>query len=258
MKSQEEQWLLEEKYNGEKSEAFYADCKALALGEPLGYLIGTIPFLDCIIHLDNKPLIPRVETEYWVERAIAEIKMSSVMQPSLSGAAAEPARILDMCAGSGCIGVAVTKAVPLALIDFAELSKRLLPTIEKNCVANEITADRVNVYHSNLFQGIPIEKKYNFILSNPPYIDPAIDRATDSVKSHEPHLALYGGAGGLEIIEQMIESASEHLAPNGQLWIEHEPEQVQAISAIADKHKFGCSSHLDQYDVPRYSVLVVQ
>ncbi len=60
-------WLLQEKYGGEKSEAFFADCKRLALGEPLGYLIGHTPFLDCTIYLDSKPLIPRAETEFWTE-----------------------------------------------------------------------------------------------------------------------------------------------------------------------------------------------
>ena len=72
--SQDIEWLLKEKYAGEKSDAFFADCKRLALGEPLGYLIGHTPFLDCVIHLDSKPLIPRPETEFWTERVISDIK----------------------------------------------------------------------------------------------------------------------------------------------------------------------------------------
>jgi ribosomal protein L3 glutamine methyltransferase len=258
MKSQEEQWLLTEKYDGVKSEAFYADCKALALGTPLGYLIGHVPFLDCIIYLDNHPLIPRVETEWWVERAIAAIKMSSVMQPSLdSGVPAAP-RVLDLCAGSGCIGVATAKAIPDALVDFGELSARLIPTIKKNCIENGIASDRYDIYHSNLFSQIPSETKYDYVLSNPPYIDPAIDRATESVKSHEPHLALYGGTNGLEVIEQLIATATSHLTANGQIWIEHEPEQVNGIAKLAEQYGFNCVSHLDQYGVERYSILVVQ
>ena len=67
-------WLLEEKYSGEKSVAFFADCKRMALGEPLGYLIGHAPFLKTTIYLDSRPLIPRPETEFWTEKAIAEIK----------------------------------------------------------------------------------------------------------------------------------------------------------------------------------------
>jgi len=283
MKSQEERWLLAEKYNGVKTDEFFADCKALALGTPLGYLIGNVPFLDCTIHLDNQPLIPRVETEYWVELAIAVIIESQTNQPDLfqegggqTAIAEAPQRgclergqasqwqsahrpttqILDLCAGSGCIGVAVAHAVPASEIDFAELNQRLIPTIRTNCEANEISPDRYTAYHSNLFESIPIDTTYDFILSNPPYIDPSVDRAEESVKSHEPHLALYGGIGGLEIIEQLITAAPAYLAPGGQLWIEHEPEQSAAIKVIASEHNFAAVTHRDQYQAERYSILV--
>jgi HemK-like putative methylase len=258
MKSQEEQWLLKEKYNGEKTEAFFADCKALALGTPLGYLIGQVPFLDCTIHLDEHPLIPRVETEFWTEQAITAIKQSNSLQSELFSEAVQPPRILDLCAGSGCIGVAVAKHVPAAQVDFAELNARLIPTISTNCKANGVAHDRCTTYHSNLFEAIPAGTTYDFILSNPPYIDPAIDRATESVKSHEPHLALYGGEGGIEIIEQLITAAPDHLVPGGQLWIEHEPEQAAAINDIARAHNFAATNHPDQYDVVRYCILVLQ
>ena len=258
MKSQEEQWLLAEKYNGEKTEGFFTDCKALALGTPLGYLIGHVPFLDCTIYLDEQPLIPRVETEYWVERAIGAIKLGALVQPTLDGGAAQAPRILDLCAGSGCIGVAVAKTIPKTEVDFGELSKRLLPTIQKNIDENVTAPERCRVFHTNLFEQIPNDASYDFILSNPPYIDPAVDRATDSVKSHEPHLALYGGTGGVEIIQQLITNAPQYLNPNGQLWIEHEPEQASTIAAIADLHGFSCEHHTDQYSVIRYSILVLQ
>jgi len=259
MKSQEEQWLLAEKYDGVKTDEFYADCKALALGTPLGYLIGQVPFLDCTIWLDEQPLIPRVETEFWVELAIKAIKESKRSQPDLFAGNKRPVtRVLDLCAGSGCIGVAVGKAIPESNVDFAELNQRLLPTIRKNCEANKINPDQYTIYHSNLFESIPADTTYDFILSNPPYIDPAIDRAEESVKSHEPHLALYGGIGGMEIIEQLITAAPALLAPGGQLWIEHEPEQVAAINHTAQEHSFAVTNHPDQYQVVRYSILVLQ
>src|SRR5512138_3415194 len=95
----EEEWLLKEKWNGEKSEGFFADCQRLRDGEPLAYVIGHTPFLNTIIYLDSKPLIPRVETEFWVEKAIMEIQDFS------RGQTLGTVQVLDVCAGSGCIGV---------------------------------------------------------------------------------------------------------------------------------------------------------
>ena len=102
--TQEQHWLLKEKYHGEKTDGFFADCKRLALGEPLAYLIGWTPFLNTKIWLDSHPLIPRPETEFWVERAITSMRENA--QDTL-GFLAEPAKVLDLCAGSGCIGVAM-------------------------------------------------------------------------------------------------------------------------------------------------------
>ncbi|MEX0913065.1 MAG: hypothetical protein WDZ56_00890, partial [Candidatus Paceibacterota bacterium] len=74
MLNKEEGWLLEEKYGGEKTAGFSADLKRLACGEPLGFVIGHVPFFGCRIYLDSHPLIPRLETEFWVEKAIVAIK----------------------------------------------------------------------------------------------------------------------------------------------------------------------------------------
>lgn len=253
MNSQEMEWVLKEKYGGEKSDAFFADCKRLALGEPLAYVIGFAPFLDCKIWLDNKPLIPRPETEFWTEEAIKTIKNGSTISLGLEK---DSPRILDLCAGSGCIGVAVAKAIPESRVDFSEIDTRLLPTIAKNIKENKIKPERTNVYHTNLFENI--KSTYDFILSNPPYIDEALNRTDESVKVHEPYLALFGGLKGMEIIERIIESAPNHLTAGGQLWLEHEPEQSEAIKELGLKQNFAVSTHKDQYQVERYSVLVLQ
>lgn len=244
--SQDIEWLLKEKYKGEKSDAFFADCKRLALGEPLGYLIGHVPFLDCTIDLSSKPLIPRPETEFWVEKAITEINHASLTTP----------KILDLCAGSGCIGIAVAKAIPAATIHFSEIDANHLPTIKKNLEVNDISENRTCLAHSNLFEAFT--GSYDFILSNPPYIDMDLGRTDANVIQHEPYVALSGGLAGLEIIMTIIEDAPKHLKSGGQLWIEHEPEQSEAIRNLAREQKFIATTHKDQYDVERYSVLVLQ
>jgi len=244
--SQDSKWLLEEKYNGEKTAGFFTDVKRLALGEPLAYIIGHTPFLDTTIHLDSHPLIPRAETEFWVEKAITEIKQLDVPIP----------RILDLCAGSGCIGTAVAVAIPKAIVDFSEIDEDHIETIKKNLHANTIDSARTNVVHSSLFTKLP--HRYDVILSNPPYIDETLNRVDTSVKNFEPHIALFGGIGGMEVITKIIEEAKDHLTSGGQLWIEHEPEQSDAILEIGNQYLYTVNTHRDQYGTERYSVLVVQ
>jgi len=248
MKNQEEKWLLEEKFIGIESEAFNADLALLRNGTPLAYLIGSIPFLESTIYLDSHPLIPRTETEYWTEKAIAEINNCRGLTPTIN--------VLDLCAGSGAIGVAVAQAIPETQVTFGEIDKEHLVTIGKNLEENEISCTRYKVFQSDLFENI--SGTFDYILTNPPYIDPAVDRAEPSVKLHEPSLALYGGNEGMACIEKIITQAPAYLTKTGQLWIEHEPEQSDKISQLAEMDGFTCTTHNDQYGVERYSVLVIQ
>ncbi len=253
--NQEEQWLLEEKYNGEKCAAFFTDLELLKSGMPLAYLIGSIPFLNCTIYLDSHPLIPRPETEFWTEKVIQKIL------PSKWRGQTPPFRVLDLCAGSGAIGVAIAKEIPEAQVDFAEIDSSHLSTISKNIKHNLTEYPdqlKYSVIESNLFENIPKGTQYNFIVTNPPYIDPDIDRAEPSVKRYEPHLALYGGTNGMECIEKIIIQAPHYLTKKGQLWIEHEPEQATAIAALAKRNHFSYVTHKDQYNKERYSILVLQ
>ncbi len=254
MKDREIEWLLKEKYGGEKSEAFFADCKRLALGEPLAYLIGWAPFLDCKIRLGSRPLVPRPETEYWTAEAIKTMRENTTL--ALGFSEPRPLRVLDLCAGSGCIGIAVAKAVPTAQVDFAELDEHHLPTIKINITGNDVDSARTKVIHSNLFSALP--ERYDYILSNPPYIDETLDRTDESVKKFEPYVALFGGEAGMDVITEIIEQAPQHLSPGGQLWLEHEPEQTGLIHTLGTTHGFSVSVHKDQYGVERYSILVLQ
>jgi len=249
MIEQEINWLLWEKYQGQKSDTFLSDVERLKAGEPLAYLIGHIPFLNTEIGLESKPLIPRAETEFWVGKVIAEITKSINNKNEI--------RILDLCAGSGCIGIAVAKAVPETVIDFIELEERHLKTIEKNCLRNHVDLARVNIAQSDLFDILLESNKYDFILTNPPYIDAVLDRTEISVRENEPEVALYGGLDGLEIISEIIREAPSFLNLQGQLWLEHEPEQIEKISLLATD-KFITKHYVDQYCVNRFTKLVLQ
>lgn len=265
MLSQEKMWLLKEKYGGVESEAFHADCARLHAGEPLAYVIGHIPFLTCTIYLDSRPLIPRPETEYWTQKFLQQLAARDRIHDL---------RVLDLCAGSGCIGVAIAKAVPSAHVDFVELDPAHILTIKKNLHKNlAVNASRstpgverearYRIIQADLFTpesstpGVELGR-YDYIVSNPPYIDPELDRTEVSVRAHEPAQALYGGTEGLELIARIIAAAPQYLKPEGQLWLEHEPEQTAAITDLAEKHKFRSTTHQDQYGIERYTQLMLQ
>ncbi len=257
MKNQEIEWLLSEKYHGEKTAGFFTDCARLEAGEPLAYVISSIPFLNTTINLDSHPLIPRPETEYWVEQAIATIKTTLSKQDLgfVQNHSSERVHVLDLCAGSGAIGVAVAKAVPEATVTFAELDPAHLPTIKNNLTENTTIYSSIKypVIESDLFSNVP--GTFDFILTNPPYIDAKAHTVEASVTSHEPHLALFGGEAGLAIITRIICEASSYLTPHGQLWIEHEPFQTEAINILATTNGFTSRNHDDQYGTVRYSIL---
>lgn len=242
MKNKETEWLLRDKYNGIETESFWADIERLKAGEPLSYIIGWAPFLGTKIYLDSKPLIPRPETEYWLSEAIKSIKeymvVSGIRTP----------KILDLCAGSGCIGIAVLKEIPEARVDFAEIDPSHHSTIQKNILENAIDPSRARILGDDLFENI--SEVYDAILSNPPYINPEFSREVEkSVRDYEPAKALYGGKGGTEIIERILKKSPQHLVPGGLLYLEHEPEQASILLDITPT----IESFKDQYGRVRFS-----
>ena len=245
--SQNEEWLLQEKYHGKKTEGFFADRTRLNLGEPLAYIIGYIPFLNTKIFLDSHPLIPRTETEFWVEKVILEMQ-------SARGKASGRLHVLDLCAGSGCIGVAVLSAVRVARVDFCEIDPCHHPTILKNILVNNIDPSRTQIFGGDLFT--QCTTVYDYILTNPPYIDPTLNRTEQSVKKYEPEIALYGGENGMEIIERIIYESPKFLTKDGVLVIEHEPEQTSQIHELAKPYCFASQTFPDQYGVERYTHLI--
>ncbi len=259
--NREEEWLLKEKWLGEKTEGFFTDCNRLQHGEPLAYIIGHVPFLNTKIFLDSHPLIPRTETEFWVEKVIDTIKKRPNppsecrgLTPTLNRRGRTPTiKVLDLCAGSGCIGVAMLKHIQNACVDFAEIDTVHHATIRKNIQENEIDIHRTSILGGDLFE--QVTRTYDYILTNPPYIDPVLDRTQKSVKEYEPTLALYGGKEGMEVITKIIMFSPKFLSKDGILVIEHEPEQCDLIHTIAEEAGYASNTYPDQFGVSRYTYL---
>ena len=239
------QYILEEKYNGNhSSEKFKKDIGLYEKGVPLGYIIGFVPFLDCKIDLSYRTLIPRVETEYWVEKII------NTIPKDFSG------NICDVFAGSGCIGISIAKKFPSSKIVFLDNSENAIKQIKKNITINNIEK-QAQVIKSNVFLNLGYNQKFDYIFANPPYLSKKSSKVEKSVIKYEPHNALFAEENGFELIQTLIIQAIKYLEPKGYLIIEHDPEQKNKIHKIADAVKYSkIVSQKDQYDKYRYTSTV--
>jgi release factor glutamine methyltransferase len=235
--------LLKEKYAGVPSPQYEADLERLKNGEPLAYVIGWVDFLGARLDLYARPLIPRPETEYWTEKAMTVIERLY---------AKKDMHILDICAGSGCIGIALLKHIPRAHVDFAEKDPELVTLIEKNIRLNDIDATRTHVFASDVFSAVT--KRYGAIVANPPYIDKDKGDVALSVLEHEPHEALFAADHGLAIITELLEKSKAHLVDGGMLFIEFARDTEKVVARIAVEKGWSVAILPDQYGVPRWLI----
>ena len=241
----EKQWLLEEKYNGVETPEFFIDIEKLESGTPLAYLIGNIPFLGTIIQLNSKPLIPRPETEYWVDWVLTNETQDKQY------------KILDIFSGSGCVGISVLHNTKHTHVDFAEFKPQHIEQIHINLRGNNISPERYAVFQSDVFESIPKET-YDLILANPPYISKErTNTVQDSVLNHEDPDALFAENEGLFFVEKLLTESKQYLKPKGKVFVEFDPWQKEKIEIFCKESNITKYSFLDdQYNRPR--VLVFQ
>jgi release factor glutamine methyltransferase len=237
----ERRWLLEEKYCGTESAAFRADSARLDAGEPVAYVIGHAPFLGLSIDLSSRPLIPRVETEYWLARTLTELKETRV------------SNILDVFCGSGCIGAAALARLPEARVDFADIEPAHFGSIRKTLQANGLDETRVRFFPSDVFSGVPGDIAYDVIFANPPYLSrERTERVGEGVLDYEPHEALFAVEDGMALIQRAVLGAPAMLSENGRLYVEHDDWQGEAVRDLFTQAGFrAVETWEDQYGAPR-------
>ena len=237
-------WILQEKYSGKETAGFRKDIERFEKGEPLDYIIGFGEFLGCKIDLSKKPLIPRDETEFWVEQAIEGMKDGQNL------------RILDMFSGSGCVGVAVLKYIKDATVVFAEKDKNCLEQIKINVKINKIDSKRYKIVQSDLFKNI--KGTFDYILANPPYIPTTRkNKIQKSVLKYEPKIALFGGIDGLFYIKKFLTQAGKFLNANGKIYMEFDSIQKKEFEKLLKQLRYkNYEFQKDQYGKWRWVVVL--
>ena len=230
--------------SGKTPEAIIADCdiyaseavgakmddflkRALA-GEPLAYILGQWDFAGMTLTVTPDTLIPRDDT-----MAVTELAIRTAMHLN-----SEP-RILDLCAGTGCIGLAVARRVKDARVVLGDVSQAAVRVAKKNVqdlhLGGRVTCLQIDVRQpAAAFLG-----KFDLIVANPPYItDQEMEELPPEVAEYEPHLALRGGPDGLDLYRAILENYTGALNPGGFICFEFGMGQQDAVSALLDAHGY--------------------
>jgi release factor glutamine methyltransferase len=210
-------------------------------GEPVAYLIGEWEFYGLPLDITRDVLIPRPDTEVLVEQAAAYCDILP------------ECRILDLCAGSGCIGLAMASRLPRCRVVLGEYSDAALRVCRRNIRRNSLSGRVISVQADA--RSLPDQAlgEFDCIVSNPPYIPREEISGLDvSVKDYEPHLALDGGEDGLDFYRSISEKWKTALRPGGRLYFEVGIGQADSVLRLMRAQGFGDIQVVkDHHDIPR-------
>ena len=197
-------------------------------GEPVAYLLGEWEFYGLTLDITREVLIPRPDTETLVERGILFVRDLP-----------EDTRVLDLCAGSGCVGLAVAENCPNTSVILGEWSEEALRVCRQNIQRCDL-GSQVQATQTDALEPPPrVLRDFDLILCNPPYIPTLEIRRLDaSVRDYEPHLALDGGEDGLKFYRAITRKWKCALKPGGKLIFEVGYDQAQAVEAIMAEQGF--------------------
>lgn len=194
-----------------------------AQGEPVAYLMGKREFYGSNFKVTPAVLIPRPETELLVDLALERIPMD------------HSSKILDLGTGSGAIAITIAKHRPLADITAVDISANAVAVSKIN--ARQLNVNNICVIEADWFDGLA-GKRFDLIVSNPPYIAGDDPHLAQGDLRFEPRTALTTGGDGLDCIRRIIASAAAHLVAGGMLLLEHGYDQAEACRQLLDKAGF--------------------
>ena len=224
--------------------------KQRAAGKPVAYLVGHREFFSLPFTVTPDVLIPRPDTELLVVRALDIAKPQPRVNvppeqseaddapeaptPKPTPAPPKPIAIADVGTGSGILAVTLAKHLPGASVTMIDVSPAALAVAQQNADRNGVS-DRIEAIESDLFAAVPAERKFDMIVSNPPYItSEEMQQLAVDVCRYEPTLALDGGPQGTDVIERLIPQAAERLRPGGWLLMEISPTIVGRVEQLLE------------------------
>jgi release factor glutamine methyltransferase len=238
-------------------EAVNAKCQASidqrvarrAAGEPVQYVLGSWGFRQLDLYIDRRVLIPRPETEWVVEVALAALRALRYTD--------EAPTVLDLGTGSGAIALSIAKEVPDAHVWATDASADALEVARLNLIGmGQAAIGRVDLNHGDWFAALPdaLMGMATLVVSNPPYVRDT-DALPPEVEQWEPAAALRSGPDGLDDIRRIVAAAPQWLARPGALVLEHAPDQGDAIQQLMRAAGAeDVSTHNDLVGRPRCTV----
>lgn len=214
---------FEEPAGDELRAAFRELVRRRAEGAPVAYLVGRREFYSLSFRVTPDVLIPRPETEFLVITLLDLLKKFK---------ADRPAEVVDVGAGSGIIAVTTARHAATCRLTAIDISPAALGVAKGNAAELGV-ADRIEFVASDLLAALPADRKFDFIVSNPPYIsDAELEQLPRDVKDFEPRLALAAGPRGMGVIERLVPQAAERLNPGGYLLLEISPMLNQQVREL--------------------------
>ena len=229
-------WIAEEALNMTRAELKFESDRSIAhgqlvqlesmldrraAGEPVQYILGAADFMGLRFEVTPDVLIPRQDTETLAEAALIDLR----------GRPGGPA-LLDLCAGSGCVGLSLASLAPDARVTLSDISREALDVVKRNAHALGV---RVELRHGDLFAAVGRDR-FDVIASNPPYIPRQQLSELQREVRFEPQLALDGGADGLDFYRRIAEEAGRHLNPGGSIYLEVGIGEAEAVLALLKAH----------------------
>ena len=201
-----------------QEECFEEAMQKIKQGIPIQYITNKQEFMGSCFYINENVLIPQPDTEILVEEVLQLVN-------------GKETRILDLCCGSGCIGISLKNFLKKATVHLSDISPKAMEVAKKNAIL--LNTD-VQIITSNLFENI--QETYDIIVSNPPYIETSTIPTLSQEVQNEPHIALDGGKDGLTFYRKIIQEAPYYLTKNGYLCLEIGFHQKKAVTQLLQKN----------------------